>query len=327
MSNILEKETIKDLVGSKDDPVNWIYSLGEGLPQVREITVKTDCEDKTPVTIAQLTDLHFNFMNEQDLEEKNPTLMSTYEHRWWLANGEGKDFAEPALKYAEKISDQIVITGDVMDYCSNGCAEMLQKEIWDKYPEALVTTGNHEWCQNMEGTVAETLTFDQRRERLEKAWKHNLYYTSKVVKDKVMLILLENGRPGFWDCQIEPLKADLKLAREKGYAVLAFMHIALATNNPDCKAVKALIGDRVENFVDGPVVGGAFKDNATQEVYNILTNNADVIKGVFTGHFHYEFYTEIIAKTPDGEEKNIPQIVSNVNCACRTGCVTKINVI
>lgn len=327
MLNDSEKNIIKDLAGSKEDPVTWIYSLGEGLPQVREITIKTDCEDKTPVTIAQLTDLHFNLMNEKDLEEKNPTLMSTYEHRWWLKNGEGKEFAEPALKYAEKISDQIVITGDVMDYCSNGCAEMLQKEIWDKYPEALVTTGNHEWCQCLEGTVPETLTFDQRRERLEKVWKHNLYYTSKVIKDKVMLILLENGRPGFWDCQIEPLKADLQLAREKGYAVLAFMHIALSTNNPEYKAVKSIIGDRVESFVDGPVLGGAFKDDATQEVYKILTNNSDVIKGIFTGHFHYDFYTEVSAKTPDGDKKNIPQIVSNVNCACRTGCVTKINVV
>lgn len=322
----LEKRTKTDLFGSSEDKTTWVYSLGDDLPQFREVEIETQNEDKTPVTIVQLTDIHLNLMNEKDLEEKNPTLMSTYENRWWLAGGEGKLFAEKALEYADQVADQTVITGDVMDYLSHGCAEMLYKVVWDRYPDMLVTTGNHEWCQCLEGKVPEVYSFDERRAMLEKIWKHNLYYTSKVIKDKVMLILLEDGKPGFWDCQIEPLKADIALAREKGYTVLAFMHIPISTNNPEYEMVQSIGHPYTKNFINGGVVGGVDSNGADREVYDILVNNADVIKGIFTGHFHYDFYTEVKAKTPDGKDAVIPQYILTLMPVRKSGSALKITV-
>lgn len=320
-----EKRSKTDLYGSSDYKPEWVYTVGDDMPQFREVDIESIGEDKTPVTIIQLTDLHFNLMNEQDLEEKNPTLMSTYEKRWWLSGGEGENFAQKALEYADKEADKTVITGDVMDYLSNGCAQMLQSVIWDKYPDMLVTTGNHEWCQQMEGEIAETLTFQERRERLEKIWKHNLYYTREIVKDKVMLILLENGVSGFWDCQIEPLKADIALAREKGYTVLLFMHIPISTNCPNDIVKPIGPGGPVNFNIDG-VVGGSGSTGATKEVYDIIINNADVIKGIFTGHFHADYYTEVKAKTIDGTAMIIPQYVLTLMCICKTGSLLKITV-
>ena len=48
---------------------------------------------------------------------------------------------------------------------------------------------------------------------------------------------------------------------------------------------------------------------ATGQVYDLITNNADVIRGVFTGDMHSDFYTEIVAKTADGMQTTIPQYV------------------
>ena len=323
----LEKRKKIDLYGSSDYKPTWVYTIGEDFPQFREVDIEAARDDKTPVTIVQLTDLHLNYMNEKDLEEKNPTLMSTYEKRWWLAGGEGKIFAQKALEYADQVADQTVITGDVMDYLSNGCAELLYQVVWDKYPDMLVTTGNHEWCQQMEGEVEETLSNDERRKWLEDIWKHDIYYTSRIIKDKVMVILLENGIAGFWECQIKPLKADIALAREKGYTVLLFMHIPINTNKPKGDIVKPIGQGNFCDFSCDGVVGGENSIGPTREVYDIIINNADVIKGIFTGHHHADFYTEILAKTHEGKDAVIPQYILTVMCINKTGVVLKINVV
>ena len=44
-------------------------------------------------------------------------------------------------------------------------------------------------------------------------------------------------------------------------------------------------------------------------MYNLITSNADVIKGCFSGHKHCDFYTEINAKTADGTATVIPQYI------------------
>ena len=44
-----------------------------------------------------------------------------------------------------------------------------------------------------------------------------------------------------------------------------------------------------------------------------MTHNADVIRGIFCGHWHSDFYTEILAETPDGKKTVIPQYVLTGN--------------
>ena len=34
-------------------------------------------------------------------------------------------------------------------------------------------------------------------------------------------------------------------------------------------------------------------DATTQKVYDLITKNADVVRGVFTGHLHYDYYVDI----------------------------------
>ncbi len=300
-----------DVAGSSADPETWVYKFTDSGITMREVTIDSG-KGGDPVYISQLSDLHFNYCNDDDIVSGSEALISTYFNRKWLADGASVPIAENCLKLADA-ADQIMLTGDVLDYLSLGAMELMQKHIWDKYPDALACLGNHEATRVVEGTVPDETTLESRMQILQDFWPHDIYYTSKVIKDKVMVIQLENGANStFWECQIEPFKADLQVAREKGYTVLLFYHIPLTTYNPADEAVKPITGEDVTfNFYKKhhSPFGYEHEDAASREMYDIIVNNADVIKGAFCGHAHYDMNTKIIAKNPDGSPAEIPQYV------------------
>ena len=74
------------------------------------------------------------------------------------------------------------------------------------------------------------------------------------------------------------------------------------------------------NFCDGLnpegghwLAGGVKSSDTTRSVYNLIVNNADVIKGVFAGHCHSDMYNEIVAKNSDGTAAVIPQYITTSN--------------
>ncbi len=300
-----------DIVGTSADKKNWIYQLKDTRIMVREVDIDTG-SGKDPVEIIQLSDLHFNYLNERDFEEANPSILATYNGRKWNANASSVPNAVRCLNFAS-VADQIVVTGDVLDYMSWGAIELMWKHIFTPYPEAIVTLGNHEStrrCQDNPATPDPT-SLESRMEILQENWAHDIYYYSKVLDERVMIIQMDDGAASkFWDNQIEPLRADLELAREKGYTVLLFFHIPLCTGNPDDTEVYAIRGNdgNVYDFYNN-YIGSEGTEGASKEVYDIITNNADVIKGIFTGHKHGDYYTEILAKTHDGKDTVIPQYV------------------
>lgn len=300
-----------DVVGTSADPKTWIYQLKTSGLMIREVEIDTGSE-KEPVEIVQVSDLHFNYLNERDFEEANPSILATYAGRKWLANASSVPNAVRSLEYAST-ADQIVVTGDVLDYMSWGAFELMWEHIFTPYPEAIVTLGNHEAtrrCQDKPATPDPT-TLESRMEILQENWAHDIYYYSKVLDERVMLIQMDDGAASkFWDVQIEPLKKDLELAREKGYTVLLFFHIPLCTGNPEDTEVYAIRGNdgNVYDFYNN-YIGKAGTDGASKQVYDIITSNGDIIKGIFTGHKHGDYYTEILAKTASGEDTVIPQYV------------------
>ena len=104
------------------------------------------------------------------------------------------------------------------------------------------------------------------------------------------------------------------------------------TNNPETEYVEPLtpVADKPSlNLYSGPGLIGlnAEKGSATETVYNLIVNNADVIKGVFTGHRHCDLSADIKAYTPEGEETVIPQYVMTTNGVDPFGAAIKITVI
>ena len=214
------------------DPVTpkdpWHYGMA-GSVKIREISIDSG-KGGDPVTVIQLTDLHLGDMTQKDLE--NPTLLSTWRFREWGAHGKFAPNAKASLDYADsQNADRIVITGDAIDYLSEGSMNLLKETVWDRYRDGdgkvsrvLIALGNHEREQKMEGRVDEIYTLEEREQMVKEKWEHDILYTAVVVKDKVMVIQMDNGMGSFRNEQVPLLRADLALAREKGYTVLLFFH-------------------------------------------------------------------------------------------------------
>lgn len=312
------------VTGSANDLTSYVYQLGTGGIYVREAVINAGLD--APIEIVQLSDLHFNYLNARDYAEKNPTVLSTADMRTLARNGSSAANARAAVDYA-RTADGVVVTGDIFDYLSWGGVELMYKEVWDIIPDALLTVGNHEYLQKMLGVMPESLTADERWGILESVWKHNIYYSSKVIDDKVMLIQLNNGEAKFYESQIAPLTADIELARQNGYTVLVFTHEPICTGNSAESAVTPIRADSSSSAVNfyTSQVGGNGADDATKAVCSLIYSNADVIKGVFNGHMHNDYYTEISAVTASGETAIIPQYTSTGGFY-NNGCAIKITI-
>lgn len=271
--------------------------VDEGL-DVRELELETGMVKK-PVTIVQISDAHINFCDDVDLIERNPSTYSTFKQRDWLAYAASSLNLDNSLKYASYF-DQTVITGDTIDYISHGALDLVKTHVFDLYPDVLCTLGNHDTVRVMglPNDVPDPSPSEERYALLEEIWPHDLYYTSRAVKDQVMVIQLHNGSGMFYKQQIEPMKKDLETARKKGYPVLLFYHIPLPLNS-----------DLAE----------------TKEMEGLIAQNADVIKATFCGHWHKDGETAIEGKTPDGTAVSIPQYILT-STAYDSGHVLKINV-
>lgn len=288
---------VKTVLVGKEGENNVIYQLNEGGLVVREVIINAGRGGEA-VEIVQITDAHVAFrLNER--------------MNWQTCLDYAKDY------------DYTVATGDLIEGLHTDLTQWMKNSLSDN-PNTMLLLGNHEW--NPTKGTPEAMA--DRYALLQEYWPNDVVYSSTVVKNKVMLIGLDNSQSQFHAEQIPKLQADLKTARDKGYAVLLFYHIPLRTENPEEKSVKALLPMDPKqihsyNFYSSQLRG---KDNdATAQVYDIITNNADVIKGTFCGHLHEDIYTEIVAKTASGQDAVIPQ---HINHAGRYGAghVLKITV-
>ena len=148
-----------------------------------------------------------------------------------------------------------------------------------------------------------------------------------------MLIQLDNGMHKFTETQVPKLAADIETARERGIPVLLFMHIPVYTRNEKEAEVPAMRDDTQTkcDFYRNSRNDCVGKDDMdpedpTAQVYSLIVNNADVVKGVLNGHMHEGFYSEIVGKNPQtGETVLIPQYTMRGSCY-GNGHVTLITV-
>ncbi len=318
--------------GSPENINEWIYKLDSMGVYVHEMKIKGVTSNVNKTEIIHITDVHLNAVNTDD--ENDEEVMYTRQCRHWNADGESIDTLKKAMGYAGKY-DCTVITGDTMDYLSCGAMELMQKYIWDVDPECIVTLGGHDLTKQMETGMEDKLPLEERQSILEKFWKHDMYYYSKIINDNVMIIQLDNGCRKYWDFQIPKLQRDLETARENGYTVLIFQHEPISTGKEeDVQCKSYYVWDNcvgVRNFYDKCVGYEPISDEATMTVYNLITQNADIVRGVFCGHYHTCFNTEIKGSYTDSEgnlhSKNIPQRMLECNVYGGLGHVLKIEVV
>ena len=316
--------------GTPDNLDTYVYgNIGD--VYIRETVIESRKPDTDPVEIVQISDTHFNLVNEYDLAEANPSVMSTKIYRTWLANGSSQPNAIRAMEYA-RYSDQTVITGDILDYLSYGCKELTVKNLFRKDTDILACLGGHDITRVMQGLVADPTTYESRIEWLKTFWPHDLYYASKVVKEKVLCVVLDNGTGKYFEEQAVKLAADIEKARRENLVILIFEHEPLCTRNPEDHEIHPFLSyaaDGLTNSFDNDCIGKEGTSGATLTVYDLIRHNADVVRGVFCGHYHGDYITHILGSYTDESgntvEKTIPQYILTAN-AYGTGHVMKITV-
>ena len=307
----------EDIVGTSADPRTHIYKLCDSRLMVREAEFDTK-KGGDPIEITQISDLHFNYVNKRDFEEFRPCILSTLEGREWLAYGGSVPNALRALEFASH-TDQTIITGDTLDFLSWGCIDLMHKIVWDNDPDAIITLGGHDLGRVCQGKIQDPEPLEERYKIVKSVWKHDIFYYSKTLGDKVIVVGLDNGWGRYTDYQIEKLKADIEKAHKENLILLIFQHEQLCTRRECDEYVEPLRindGSGSRNFRDN-FIGSPSYDEKTLELYSLITENADVIKGIFCGHWHSDYYTEIAASYIDSDgnkvETTIPQYVLTGN--------------
>ncbi|MBQ9112712.1 MAG: metallophosphoesterase [Clostridia bacterium] len=315
ISETLEQTGGKETDKQTDTEAPWKTVKVNGV-SVREITIDI-AGDGEAIEVVQISDVHFNAINDRDREENNELVMNSYNDKTlWLKDGASATNLQRCLAYA-KDADQIVLTGDNISYLSYGNLELMKKYVFDPYPDVLACIGNHDPLRCWNAKVDESATLEERLQILQDNWIHDIYYTSKVIDERVMVIQLENASRfdyglAFWESQVEPFSNDLALAREKGYAVLLYYHVPLNTGDARYYATRPLSsGGSVMNYYSTNSFVGSFSTGVDKEIYDLIINNGDIIKGAFCGHIHADYYTEIKATGADGSTVYIPQYIIN----------------
>lgn len=300
-----ERETV---CGCPDIPETCIMRICETGLFERHVVVESGLGGE-PAEIVQITDVHFNYCDKED--EQNEELMHTKVCRRWNAGAASVSAIRKAMDYASAF-DKTIITGDTLDYLSHGAMELTQKEIWDRDPDALICLGGHELTREMETGEGDRTSLSSRLEVLSAFWKHNMYYVSQIISGKVMIIALDNSRGSYSEEQYVSLEKDITRARKARMPVLIFQHEPLCTGKTEDTDVKPIrvYDPKYHDFYNDSIGSPSRKEeSATKSVYNLICRSADTVKGIFCGHLHSAFYTEINAVDSENRPAVIPQHV------------------
>lgn len=299
------------IAGSPEKPETYIYQLGEDGIMFRHAEIDSGLGGE-PIEILQSTDFHLNCLNALDCIEQRPCIKSTREFRIAFRDGSTVPNTVRTMDIT-KFFDQTIITGDTLDYITWGTIDLMEELVWKACPDVLVTMGGHDITRVMQGKVPDDTTLESRYEIVKKAWHHDVHYASRVLADKVRVVSINNGENKYLPGQAEKLEADIIDARKRGIIMLIFQHEQLCTRNPaESDAVPIRINDGsgsrdfYSNFVGNET---SMQNPDTKRVYELITQNADVIKGVFCGHKHSDFYTEIIASYTDKNGARVDTVI------------------
>ncbi len=283
--------------------------------------------DGEEIVIYQLTDCHFNNSYDTDSTDKEDATVLASWNEWGKAFCDFDTVILPTFKRCMNLAstgDKVVITGDIANFYSKANYSAIEKYIFnaDKNINAelagkvLATSGNHD-C-TFPGARKNIELYESHHKELEDLYAkygYDLEYTSQVIDDRVMIVVLDNASrydissERYTENQLNRLTADIATAKEKGYTMLLFGHVPLPTQNTAGHSF----------YVTYDMDAYSDEHPTSKAVYKLIINNADIIKGYFCGHNHGDTYLEIIAKTSDGKPAYIPQYVLNDMCLGKQG--------
>ncbi len=179
-------------------------------------------------------------------------------------------------------ADQVVLCGDNVESASSASnMNLLKTHVWDIYPDTIALLGNHEYFYPGSGSM------DAIKAKVDAMWPHDPDYYSRLVGDKVLVVTADNARQVeygqsvyyFTEEKCEKLEADIEYARKNGYTILFFCHVGLSSLD--------------KSFM------------ANGQMYDLITSNADVIKGCFSGHGHADNASTLSATYLDADGNEV----------------------
>ncbi len=303
-----------DLINSRTYKNPWKTGIAVKGADGKEISLREVTIDipgnGTPIEIFQISDVHFNsfYKGEADFVEASYT-------EWGGKFGDNADIItafKRCMNYAAG-ADRVILTGDLVNFYSRANYDTVEKYVFQAAEninaalsgKVIPTAGNHE-CTYPDRSSLEQFDLNYNElKALYKKYGFDLDYTSQVIDRRVMVVVLDNasrydaGGDRYSQAQVDNLTRDIAIARENGYTMLLFGHIPMPTKNTDGNGYFRNYDP--DAYTDSHPTAKAF--------FELVTNNADVIRGIFTGHFHEDNYVEIVAKTADGKPAYIPQYV------------------
>lgn len=276
--------------------------------KLREVTIDIG-GNGTPIEIFQISDVHFNSYYD---DEDDTVKRSFKEWGGIKANNQDTiDAFKRCVNYAAN-SDCIMVTGDIMNFYSRANMDTMEKYVFNAKlninanlrAKIIALSGNHD--ATFPGAWSNQTKFESNRKNIENLYSkygQNLDYYSEVIDNRVMVVQIDNASrydvspDRFTASQVAALKNDIATAKSNGYVMLLFCHVPLPTYNSS---------DGYYTLYDKDAYASG---TTSKEMYDLITNNADVIKGYFAGHNHADAYSEIVAKTSEGKPAFIPQYV------------------
>lgn len=318
INEFFNKET-EDVVGSEKKPDTYLYKLKENGLIIHRVFVDTGAKEEKNILL--ISDIHLSNWNLRDFEEKNPIILETIDkRRSTFRREDALENIERIMNYAH-LFDKVIVAGDSIDYLTWGALSYIQRYIYEKRPDALVLLGNHDTRRAMGHAMVDPTTPQSREEILKTVIKTDLHYHSEMIGENTLIIGLNNGEAKYTPYQYERMLCDLEAARKNSLSVLIFQHEPVCTYNENEKDVTPIYLSSLgsyntgKNFYDNPDrAGSSVSDEDTVRLYRLITENSDIIKGVFCGHWHNEAYTEIVAsyeKNGVKIKKTIPQYVTD----------------
>ena len=292
----------------KDDKIsigNTLYELTEEYRDDSKnvffrrlkINVNAAKNDGDTVRIALMSDPRFNSCDIRDLSD--PELQYTFSKRTELAFGESAESVDNALDFIKALGniDKTIVTGNLCDYLSHGALTLVKRHILSAGLNVTAVPGRTDFTKRTGTHTFDTTPLSERVNTLKAALGDDMFYRSEII-GTVMIITMINAtkvRPDkgadsdkefsghYLLSQKEALIKDLDFARKNELSVLIFESEPLFSAVCDINSVSVSDNSETElNFNN--LIGNRDSDTVTdREIYSLISDGADVIKGVFCG--------------------------------------------
>ncbi|MBO5059513.1 MAG: hypothetical protein J6C82_01185 [Clostridia bacterium] len=311
-----------------------------------------------PLEFISYGDQHFKYMDGLDYED--PEIMYTAKKRKDSVNPIRRHYqsAQTMMEYASMF-DYTMSVGDTVDFFSYGSLDIAKDVLFDKDPDMLVALGYHDYVvYTMNGRSSKEFNQSAAKKVLSSMYPNDITYASyDVPNTPIKVVYMDDSRNGqyyYSDGIHDKLAADIADAKANGKYIFIMKHEGMCTNDEDATTQEGFItGDlndensigyvnTINKYINYKTQQGNVWFNTisgqenydqvkgTKAVLELIYHNADVIKGVFHGHVHANYVSEIKADYTDSEgnvvETTIPQYSSMLNGSFDYGMGIKINI-